>query len=302
MNHLKSLKKLLKPVRWLFPMKEQKILFLICLAFIPLVVYLAYEDSFAKVCLYDSSCEVQYLGLSFFYRDVQEIGFNLMFVFSLLLLIPSLYAYQTLKEKNNLFKTMIIQRISYKKYLQREIMNNFIKTFIVVMLIYIYTLFIVNIFVPIEFNFAAINWKYVYDPAYQRYYELFSNNSFVSTVIYIILVSFGYAVFSNFILSLQVLIKNLYIFRIIGVLTLILFVTGSSLLSSILANIVGSEIVTIIITPFVVGFLLNPGIMSFGGVSSLPSIVWYVIVIVVYLFVSYVLFKITEKRWLEENV
>ena len=246
MSHSKAYCKRFNLIHWLFPMKEQKTLFFISLSLIPIIVFLAYEKSFAKVCMFDPTCEVPNLGLSFFYRDVQEIGFNLLYAFLLLLLIPNLYAYQTLKEKNNSFNTMIIHRISFKKYFKREIINNFVKTFIVVMLIYIYTLIIINFFVPIEFNLSSIDWNYVYDPAYQRYYELFSNNSFVSTMIYIIFVSLGYAVFSSFVLSLQFFVNNLYIFRIIGIVVLIVGVTINAFITSLVANIIGAKIATLL--------------------------------------------------------
>lgn len=298
----KFLTKLTKPVNRLFPMKEQKILFLISLAIIPIVIFLAYEDSFAKMCMYDNSCTAQNLGLNFFYRDLQQIGFNLMFVFVLLLLIPNLYSYQTIKEKNNLFNMMIIQRISYKKYMKREIRNNFVKTFLVVMIIYVYSLFITNLFVPIEFNFSAIDWNYVYNPYYQQYYELFSNNSFISTIIYIIFVSLGYAVFSNFILSLQAFLKNLYIYRITGILTLILCVSGMSVLTTLFANIIGMKNASLLFSPFVIGFLLNPGMMTFGGEVTIPSMTWYFISTLTFLIISYILFKVSEKRWMKENV
>ena len=289
-------------INWLFPMKEQKFIFSICLCFIPILVFLAYSNSFAKECMLDSTCNVPNLGISFFYKDVQDIGFNLLYAFLLLLLIPSLYSYQTLKEKNNLFNTMIIQRITFRKYIKKEILNNFIKTFVVIMIIYIYTLLITNFFVPIEFNFSAIDLNHIYDPSYQRYYELFSNNSFISTIIYIIHVSFGYAIFSTFVLSLQFYVKNLYIFRILGVITLILFVSINAFITSLLTNLVGVKIATIILSPLMIGFLLNPGIITFGYETSISSVGWYYIVAITFLLISNVLFKLSEKRWLKENV
>lgn len=302
MSHSKTYWKQFNLIHWLFPMKEQKLLFFSSLAFIPLIVFIAYESSFAKVCMFDPTCEVPNLGLSFFYRDVQEIGFNLLYAFLLLLLIPNLYAYQTLKEKHNSFNTMIIHRISFKKYFKREIINNFVKTFIVVMLIYIYTLIIINFFVPIKFNFSSIDWNYVYDPAYQRYYELFSNNSFVSTMIYIIFVSLGYAVFSSFVLSLQFFVNNLYIFRIIGIVVLIVGVAINAFITSLVANIIGAKIATLLFAPFTIGFLLNPGIMNFGSSSPISSIAYYFITVLTYLIITNILFKVAEKRWMDENV
>ena len=295
------IKKIKGSIQWLYPLKEQKALMLIALVVIPYFVYDVYQHSFYKIYLETNPWNAD-VGWEFYYNEFQDISSNMMYCDFLLLLLPNLYAIQTLKEKNNCFNTWIIQRISYEGYLKREVCQNFVKTFITVFLLEVYILLISHLLIPLHFSLEAIDLHYFFDPTMQIYQFLFSSNPTLSAIIYMILTSLGYTVYINFMLAFQLFIRNTYVFRISSVLMQNLLSGGIAFLAGGLAQFLPIKLVSYLLSPFMVLYLFTPGLTFFGPESTLPSIVWSFISMALYLMIAMILFYFQKKRWLRENV
>ncbi len=205
------------------------------------------------------------VGLEFFYR---LNGHSLYLPFYILLgfLINNIIDTNYHKNKYTTFQNFIVERTKYKNRLKQEITNVLVVSFFVRLAIHIFTFIIIN------FSCCKIRLNFTGDPSYYPdSFFAFSNNSVISFFIYIIYSCIGFSILSLFLYSLIPFIKNLYVYKISGILVSVLGVMIPALIGNIYISKVGKlDLIGNIITNiFNSGGLLSPGIESFTGVITI---------------------------------
>lgn len=206
-------------------------------------------------------------GLSFFY-DCLSLQQTLYIYSMLILIIPNVFASDVLRMRNNGCTNAIISRMGYASYFKNNVFITFVFSFLVILLFQIFVLLLIHfVYAPIEFtNFTLSNM--VYSPG-----QFLHPNEIINLVLFILCTSVGYGIFSVFLYSLQVWIRNVYLFSIMGFITGLLFSTGNVLIGKSIYMVFPNAIVEHIAAGAFIGNLINPGAPSsnvvFGEVPSL---------------------------------
>lgn len=219
-------------------------------------------------------------GLTIFYY-MQTTGIYIWFYFILCFVIPNIYSADVLQKKNNHYHYFEITRIGYKKYCRDNFIKNSLFTFITVLSIDIYLLIIINFFIsPLGINsFDSIG----------IYAEL-NSNILINLILYILFSSIGCTIFSNFLLSLQLYIKNIYFYRALGIGLGILLFLIPAFLSSISSMTLHSNLFSVIFGVFFIPNMIIPSLESYNifGISSLFG---FIVTSIIYLTFTFLLFK-----------
>lgn len=176
-----------------------------------IVTYMIIKDNFPSYSfqqLRTLGVETPNLGIDFFYI-IQNTGFYIYLFALIMACIPNFFSSYLLDFDKIKYKNIVISRIGIKKYNYFAYLTNFLVTFVLCFLINIVILTVIHFFCfPLNFS------NEIYSQS--QFSLMFSDNVLMSMLIYITLSAFGYAIFSNFILSLQLFIKNLNLYRCSG--------------------------------------------------------------------------------------
>lgn len=227
------------------------------------------------------------LGLNFFYT-LQQPGMTLIKFLLTCLLIPNIISADFLVLKHNHFTDFIKTRISTKSYFQAAKFINFISTFLITLLMHLVTLLVIHLF------FFKITFHQVNIPV-ESILNMFSSNILMNLMIYILLSSLGFAVFSHFVYALQAFIKNTYLYRTMGLMSALILYTGSFLLVKLAFDLHLGIVVRIILYMTCIPNILVPGMEESVYIGQY-RLVHYLGTLVLYLIVSNILFTLRE-RW-----
>ncbi len=269
----------------LIKLKNKKILLPIIMAMIiPMVVVLFYKE-YANVSIENFIILKQTmpeLGLQFFYI-IQDAGLSLIFFILLIILAPNIIASDFLEMNNSKFANSIVARIGNKNKIKYELLVTFIYSFVLTVLLNIIILCTIQLFCfDLHFN-QVVSPNNTYDLSI-----IFSNNQFLSLVIYILLSSTGYGVFSCFVYSLQGLVKNIYLYRAIGLFLGIVLV----ILPSFISQIYKIEFISSLIYFLSIWSILTPGI---GLSLQVTPIIQFCGSIFLYILITLLILMIKEK-------
>lgn len=229
------------------------------------------------------------MGLDFFYF-LQDSGLTLVMFILTSIIIPNIVSSDFLLYSSNKFDNLLITRITTDQYNKVAKNLNFIITFIIILFTHLITLIVIHLFCfKILFS---INEIYL-DATRQT--NLFSNSLMLSLIIYIILSSLGYALFSNVIFSFQAYVKNIYLYRTLGICTSLILYIGSSVLSRYLYDFTGSILLATIAYFINVANIISPGIIK-SPILSNNYLLFYIGTSFLYCLIALILFELKEKN------
>lgn len=110
--------------------------------------------------------------------------------------------------------------------------------------------------------------------------------------IQIILSSIGYALFSHFLFSLQYFIKNVYLYRTLGLLVSLILYIGASVLSHTFYNTSGSLLATLAYFLNIIN-ILTPSIIKSPVLNNNPYL-FYIGTALLYYLLSSILFGMRD--------
>lgn len=229
------------------------------------------------------------MGLDFFYY-LQDSGLTLFMFVLTTIVIPNIFSSDILLYTNHKFDYFLITRISTKSYNISLKFFNFIVSFIFILLTHLFTLIIIRLF----FFKISFSINEIYLNA-SRQTNLFSNSLILSFILYILLSSLGYALFSNFIFSLQSFIKNIYLYRTLGICTSLILYIGASVLSKFLYDFTGSMLLSTVAYFINVSNIITPGIIK-SSILNHHYIMFYIGTAFLYYLITLILFEIKEKN------
>lgn len=125
-----------------------------------------------------------------------------------------------------------------------------------------------------------------------RQTNLLSSSLFLNLIIYIILSSIGYALFSHFLFSLQYFIKNVYLYRTLGLLVSLILYIGASVLSYTFYNTSGSLLATLAYFLNIIN-ILTPSIIKSPVLNNNPYL-FYIGTALLYYLLSSILFGMRD--------
>lgn len=219
-------------------------------------------------------------GLTVFYY-MQMPGIYLWYYLILCFAIPNVSCAENLQNKRTHYHYFQIIRQGYKKYCHRSFIRNFIKTSSAVMIIQVYLLFLIHFCIS-SINFSAA------DPS--DVYIGLSSNLLVNLICYIIASSIGFGVFSNLLFALQCFIKNIYLFRALGLFLALFLFLLPAYLSRIAVMIFDSQILSFIFGMFFLPNLILPSIENIN-VYALSPVPAYLLGSCIYGIISIYLYK-----------
>ncbi len=233
--------------------------------------------------LKDYSQTYQSAGLDFFYY-LHTIGISPFFFFIFMLLMTNIVSYDFLNHHQQHYSYHMILRLDHQKYYRYTLISNFIYTFTIMLLLEGLILMIIHFFyIPLSFA------HFTYPDMYYAKTLLFSNNPFISLIIFIIITSLGYSLISTLIFTLQVFIINKYVYRCIGVIIGILLVAGPALIQGYFPN---PDLPFLFqINNLVALGMENVRENSFG----LPHLILYTISFLMYTGISYASYRFLQK-------
>ena len=226
------------------------------------------------------------MGLDFFYY-LQDSGLTLILYVLTTLIIPNIISADFLLYNHNKFNHFLITRMSSSIYHKKERQFNFIATFILILITHLLTILIIHLF------FFKISFSI--NPIYMnatRQTNLLSSSLLLNLIIYIILSSIGYALFSHFLFSLQYFIKNVYLYRTLGLLVSLILYIGASVLSHTFYNTSGSLIATLAYFLNIIN-ILTPSIIKSPVLNNNPHL-FYIGTTLLYYLLSSILFGMRD--------
>ena len=205
----------MKQFFYLFKSKKKLLLFSIYFIVVITGIFISYKGAFSSIpkkeMILMKSKDPE-MGLDFFYY-LQDSGLTLILYVLTTLIVPNIISADFLLYEHNKFNHFMITRMSSSLYHKKERNFNFLATFILILMTHLLTILIIHLF------FFKISFSI--NPIYMdatRQTNLLSSSLFLNLIIYIILSSIGYAIFSHFLFSLQYFIKNVYLYRTLGLL------------------------------------------------------------------------------------
>lgn len=226
------------------------------------------------------------MGLDFFYY-LQDSGLTLILYVLTTLIVPNIISADLLLYEHNKFNHFMITRMSSSLYHKKERKFNFLATFILILITHLLTILIIHLF------FFKISFSI--NPIYMdatRQTNLLSSSLFLNLIIYIILSSIGYALFSHFLFSLQYFIKNVYLYRTLGLLVSLILYIGASVLSHTFYNTSGSLLATLAYFLNIIN-ILTPSIIKSPVLNNNPYL-FYIGTALLYYLLSSILFGMRD--------
>ena len=224
-------------------------------------------------------------ALMYFYK-VHEIGQNFWIFICILVILPNLESSKYLDRRVSGFNHFMIQRIGKRKTCLLSFGKNIVKSFLFVLFLEIFLLLVIHFTCgPINFiHMEMVETGYFYAP------QGFVSNEFLNLLIYLLSVSFAYAVLSSFIFAIQLFIKNKYVYYASGLIVGIVLYIGPVMLQHILPQV---PILENLFHALCISNIIELGItVQSNGVSILS----YLVTILIYSGLTLILVRSLERR------
>lgn len=220
------------------------------------VIYCYYFDGYDEWKTYlISTSEFDAFGVPLeFYFHLQTTAQTIWFSFITFIAITNIFATDRIVHKKSGFSNMMKTRTGHKRFVRSELILNTLFTFIYIMILQVVLIITVQILVG-PFNFSSMM-----QIDYVNYTNIFVSSPFVNLIIYIIFSMIGYTLYSNFLFTLGSFIKNIYIYRGLGIILSIILTALPAMIFMSLYRMFDSSIFMDIGSLFFLPNLLNPGI------------------------------------------
>ena len=279
----------MKQFFYLFKSKKKLLLFSIYFIVVIVGIFISYKGAYASIpsneMILMKSNDPE-MGLDFFYY-LQDSGLTLILYVLTTLIVPNIISADFLLYEYNKFNHFLITRMSSSLYHKKERQFNFLATFILILMTHLLTILIIHLF------FFKISFSI--NPIYMnatRQTNLLSSSLLLNLIIYMILSSIGYALFSHFLFSLQYFIKNVYLYRTLGLLVSLILYIGASVLSHTFYNTSGSLTATLAYFLNIIN-ILSPSIIKSPVLNNNPHL-FYIGTALLYYLLSSILFGMRD--------
>ena len=279
----------MKQFFYLFKSKKKLLLFSIYFIAIAAGIFISYKGAYGSIpekeMILMKSKDSE-MGLDFFYC-LQDSGLTLILYVLTTLIVPNIISADFLLYEHNKFNHFMITRMSSSFYHKKERQFNFLATFILILMTHLLTILIIHLF------FFKISFSI--NPIYMnatRQTHLLSSSLLLNLIIYMILSSIGYALFSHFLFSLQYFIKNVYLYRTLGLLVSLILYIGASVLSHTFYNTSGSLLATLAYFLNIIN-ILTPSIIKSPVLNNNPHL-FYIGTALLYYLLSFILFGMRD--------
>lgn len=279
----------MKQFFYLFKSKKKLLLFSIYFIVVIVGIFISYKEAYGSIpkkeMILMKSKDPE-MGLDFFYY-LQDSGLTLILYVLTTLIVPNIISADFLLYEHNKFNHFLITRMSSSLYHKKERQFNFLATFILILMTHLLTILIIHLF------FFKISFSI--NPIYMnatRQTHLLSSSLFLNFIIYMVLSSIGYALFSHFLFSLQYFIKNVYLYRTLGLLVSLILYIGASVLSHIFYNTSGSLTATLVYFLNIIN-ILTPSIIKSPVLNNNPHL-FYIGTALIYYLLSSILFGMRD--------
>lgn len=279
----------MKQFFYLFKSKKKLLLFTIYFIVVIVGIFISYEGAYGSIpkkeMILMKSKDPE-MGLDFFYY-LQDSGLTLILYVFTTLIVPNIISADFLLYEHNKFNHFLITRMSSSLCHKKERRFNFLATFILILMTHLLTILIIHLF------FFKISFSI--NPIYMnatRQTNLLSSSLLLNLIIYIILSSLGYALFSHFLFSLQYFIKNVYLYRTLGLLVSLILYIGASVLSHTFYNTSGSLTATLAYFLNIIN-ILTPSIIKSPVLNNNPHF-FYIGTALLYYLLSSILFGMRD--------
>lgn len=279
----------MKQFFYLFKSKKKLLLFSIYFIVVIVGIFISYKGAYASIpnneMILMKSKDPE-MGLDFFYY-LQDSGLTLILYVLTTLIVPNIISADFLLYEHNKFNHFLITRMSFSLYHKKERQFNFLATFILILMTHLLTILIIHLF------FFKIS--FFINPIYMnatRQTNLLSSSLLLNLIIYMILSSIGYALFSHFLFSLQYFIKNVYLYRTLGLLVSLILYIGASVLSHTFYNTSGSLTATLAYFLNIIN-ILTPSIIKSPVLNNNPHL-FYIGTALLYYLLSSILFGMRD--------
>lgn len=279
----------MKQFFYLFKSKKKLLLFSIYFIVVIVGIFISYKGAYASIpnneMILMKSKDPE-MGLDFFYY-LQDSGLTLILYVFTTLIVPNIISADFLLYEHNKFNHFLITRMSSSLYHKKERQFNFLATFILILMTHLLTILIIHLF------FFKISFSI--NPIYMnatRQTNLLSSSLLLNLIIYMILSSIGYALFSHFLFSLQYFIKNVYLYRTLGLLVSLILYISASVLSHTFYNTSGSLIATLAYFLNIIN-ILTPSIIKSPVLNNNPHL-FYIGTALLYYLLSSILFGMRD--------
>lgn len=279
----------MKQFFYLFKSKKKLLLFSIYFIAIIIGIFISYKGAYGSIpnneMILMKSKDPE-MGSDFFYY-LQDSGLTLIFYVLTTLIVPNIISADFLLYDHNKFNQFMITRMSSPLYYKKERQFNFIATFILILITHLLTIFIIHLF----FFKISFSINQIYMNA-TRQTNLLSGSLLLNFIIYIILSSIGYALFSHFLFSLQYFIKNVYLYRTLGLLVSLILYIGASIFSHTFYNTSGSLTATLVYFFNIIN-ILTPSIIKSPILNNNPHL-FYIGTALLYYLLSSIFFGMRD--------
>ena len=279
----------MKQFFYLFKSKKKLLLFSIYFIVVIVGIFISYKGAYASIpnneMILMKSKDPE-MCLDFFYY-LQDSGLTLILYVLTTLILPNIISADFLLYEHNKFNHFLITRMSSSLYHKKERQFNFLATFILILMTHLLTILIIHLF------FFKISFSI--NPIYMnatRQTNLLSSSLLLNLIIYMILSSIGYAIFSHFLFSLQYFIKNVYLYRTLGLLVSLILYIGASVLSHTFYNTSGSLTATLAYFLNIIN-ILTPSIIKSPVLNNNPYL-FYIGTALLYYLLSSILFGMRD--------
>lgn len=278
----------MKQFFYLFKSKKKLLLFSIYFIVVIVGIFISYKGAYASIpnneMILMKSKDPE-MGLDFFYY-LQDSGLTLILYVLTTLIVPNIISADFLLYEHNKFNHFLITRMSSSLYHKKERQFNFLATFILILMTHLLTILIIHLFFKISFSINPIHMNAT------RQTNLLSSSLLLNLIIYMILSSIGYALFSHFLFALQYFIKNVYLYRTLGLLVSLILYIGASVLSHTFYNTSGSLTATLAYFLNIIN-ILTPSIIKSPVLNNNPYL-FYIGTALLYYLLSSILFGMRD--------
>ena len=279
----------MKQFFYLFKSKKKLLLFSIYFIVVIVGIFISYKGAYASIpnneMILMKSKDPE-MGLDFFYY-LQDSGLTLILYVLTTLILPNIISADFLLYEHNKFNHFLITRMSSSLFCKKERRFNFLATFILILMTHLLTILIIHLFFfKISFSINPIHMNAT------RQTNLLSSSLLLNLIIYMILSSIGYALFSHFLFSLQYFITNVYLYRTLGLLVSLVLYIGASVLSHTFYNTLGSLLATLAYFHNIIN-ILTPSIIKSPVLNNNPYL-FYIGTALLYYLLSSILFGMRD--------
>ena len=275
----------MKQFFYLFKSKKKLLLFSIYFIVVIVGIFISYKGAYGSIpkkeMILMKSNDPE-MGLDFFYY-LQDSGLTLILYVLTTLIVPNIISADLLLYEHNKFNHFLITRMSSSLYHKKERQFNFLATFILILITHLLTILIIHLF----FFKISFSINPIYMDATRQ-----SSSLFLNLIIYMVLSSIGYAIFSHFLFSLQYFIKNVYLYRTLGLLVSLILYIGASVLSHTFYNTSGSLLATLAYFLNIIN-ILTPSIIKSPVLNNNPHL-FYIGTALLYYLLSSILFGMRD--------